>query len=688
MAKTDNIIKLLLIEDSVEEAEQIISILRNGGIAVRPARASNEAELEAALEQQTPDLIIANLGAAELGIAQVANAASRAGRDVALIATGRGLNEDKIVAAFHDGARGLALRDRPEHMQMIVRREFEALTMRRSVRRIEASLRESERRCEALLDSSRDPIAYVHEGMHVRANKAYLEIFGFDDFEDVEGMSILDMIAADDADDFKALLKRLSKGEKPPQRLNLKAQRSDGSTFDATMEFAEASYEGEPCQQITFRRQLVDVNLAQELDALRQRDLVTELFNRQHTIAQIESAATAAASGAIDQALIVLEPDNFKQVLDGVGLGNADVLLGDMAGLVRRQIGEADVAGRIGEHTFAVLLSKKNLDDTRQFGDRLRKAFDERIFEIGKQSISLTVSIGGALIGEKNANAQTLLAQAQGALRSAQAEGGNRTNVFDPAAHDKEAAEKTRHWIALIDEALATDGFVLYYQPIVSLHGAEGEFYEVLLRMKGPKGEILPGHFLPIAEQNGKLPAIDRWVIGASIRSIAERERAGHKTTFFIKLTPQSLDDQTLLAWIATQLKTARQRGDSLVFEMPESKVVTSLKPARAFVKGLEQIHCGFALEQFGSGLNSFQLLKHIPAHYLKIDRNYMAELPKHKENQEKIKEICDQAHHAGKLTVAEFVEDAASMSILFSCGVNFVQGNFLQEPEKVMAHG
>jgi diguanylate cyclase (GGDEF)-like protein/PAS domain S-box-containing protein len=571
---------------------------------------------------------------------------------------------------------------------MIVRREFEALTMRRNVRRIEAALRESERRCEALLDSSRDPIAYVHEGMHVRANKAYLEMFGFDDFEDVEGMSILDMIAADDADDFKALLKRLSKGEKPPQRLNLKAQRSDGSTFDATMEFTEASYEGEPCQQITFRRQMVDENLAQELDALRSKDLVTELFNRQHTIGQIEKAASAAASGAVDQALLLIEPDNFKQVLDGVGLGNADVMLGDMANLVRRHIGESEVPGRMGEHAFGVLVTKRNVEDTRQLADKLRKVFDERIFEIGKQSISLTVSIGGALMGEKNANAQTVLAQAQTALRTAQSEGGNRVNIFDPAALDKAAAEKTKHWIALIDEALASDGFILYYQPIVSLHGAEGEFYEVLLRMKGSKGEILPGHFLPIAEQNGKLPAIDRWVIANAIRSIAERERAGHKTTFFIKLTPQSLDDQTLLPWIAQQLKNARQRGDSLVFEMPESKVVTSLKPARAFVKGLEQIHCGFALEQFGSGLNSFQLLKHIPAHYLKIDRNYMAELPKHKENQEKIKEICDQAHHAGKLTVAEFVEDAASMSILFSCGVNFVQGNFLQEPEKVMAHG
>src|SRR5258707_5288141 len=113
MTKTENIIKLLLIEDSVEEAEQIISILRNGGIAVRPARAANEAELEAALEQQVPDVIIANLDCADLTLAHVSEAASRGGRDVAIIATGRGLNEDRIVAAFHDGAPGLALRDRP-----------------------------------------------------------------------------------------------------------------------------------------------------------------------------------------------------------------------------------------------------------------------------------------------------------------------------------------------------------------------------------------------------------------------------------------------------------------------------------------------------------------------------------------------------------------------------------------------
>ncbi|HEX4480686.1 MAG TPA: EAL domain-containing protein [Rudaea sp.] len=687
MSKQDNVIKLLLIEDSVEEAEQLISMLRNGGIAVRPARAANAAELEKQVGTSTPDIILVNLAARTLKLPDVTAAANRTGKDIAIVGVTTNVNEDTIVTAFNEGARGLALRHRAEHVQAVVKREFEGLNMRRSVRRLETSLRETERRCDALLDSSRDPIAYVHEGMHVRANKAYLEMFGFEEFEDIQGMSILDMIAPDDADDFKTLLKKLSKGEKPPQKLNLKAQRGDGTTFDAVMEFAEASYEGEPCQQISFRQQTVSVELAKELDVLRSKDLVTDLYNRQYCLAELDRVVGEAAKGRNDQAFMLIEPDNFRALLDTVGLGNADLLLGDMANLMRRHIKETDIAGRFGEHTFGVVAVGRPHDEIRQLAESLRKAFEERIFEVGKQSVNVNVSIGGTLIGEKNANSASAVNQATSSLRAAQAEGGNRINILDPNAKDKADEEKNKHWLKLVKESLQNNGFILFYQPIISLHGAEGEFYEILLRMQGPKGEIAPNFFMPVAEQYGLMPQVDRWVIANAIKALSEREKAGHKTTFFVKLTPQSLDDQTLLPWIAQRLKNARLRGDALVFEMPESKVVTSLKPARAFVTGLKQIHCGFALEQFGSGLNSFQLLKHVDANYLKLDRNFMAELPKNKENQDKIKELCDQAHHAGKLTVAEFVEDAASMSILFSCGVNFVQGNFLQEPEKVMSY-
>ncbi len=114
------------------------------------------------------------------------------------------------------------------------------------------------------------------------------------------------------------------------------------------MEFAEASYEGEACQQITFRLQTIDPNLEHELDALRSKDLVTDLFNRQHMLTQIEQATADAANGKHDQALLLIEPDNFKQVLDTIGLGNADVLLGDMATLLRKHLSASDIAGRVG----------------------------------------------------------------------------------------------------------------------------------------------------------------------------------------------------------------------------------------------------------------------------------------------------------------------------------------------------
>ena len=557
MSKPDNVIKLLLIEDSVDEAEQIISMLRNGGIALRPTRAANEAELEDLLERQPPDMILANLGSRDLPLRQAAEAVNRCGKDISMIVYGSNLTDNQVVEAFQHGARGLALQNRADHLQVIVRREFEALTMRRSVRRLENALRESERRCSDLLDSSRDPIAYVHEGMHVRANRAYLETFGYEDFEDIESMSILDMVAADDAEDFKALLKKLSKGERPPQKLNLKAQRGDGSTFDAVMEFAEAMYEGEPCQQIVFRQQAVDAVASEELEELRTKDLITDLFNRKYLTTELDRVVAAANAGTSDQALILLELDNYKTVLDGIGLGNTDLLLGDMANLMKRHLKETDIAGRLGEHTFGIIVCERNAEAVAQLTEALRKAFEERIFEVGKNSINLTISVAGSLIVESASNGNAVLDRASLTLRTIQAEGGNRARVFDPAAKDKEDAEKNRHWLKLIKDALSNDGYILFYQPVISLQGAEGEFYEVLLRMKGPKGEILPAFFMPIAEQHGLLPQLDRWVIGTAIKAIAEREQGGRKTSFFIKLSPQSLEDPGLLPWIALQLKNA-----------------------------------------------------------------------------------------------------------------------------------
>lgn len=686
MAKADNVVRIVLVEEAVEDAEHAISVVRNGGLAVRPTRAVEADQLKTALDAPQ-DLVLVSAKAKKITLSEVVAAVVKTGKDIPVLFVADSLTQEIVLKAMREGARDVLVRGVTDHFQMMVKRNFEDLQTRRGVRRLENALRESERRCTSLLDSSRDPIAYVHEGMHVYANKAYLDMFKIEGFDEIEGTPILDMVSGKDANTFKDVLRQLGKGERPPEKLNVKAQRTDGSTFDAIMELSDASIENEPCTQIVFRQQTVNADLARELDTLRRQDLVTGLLNRQAFAEELQKAVAQAAAGQTSQAMVQLEIDNYRTHLDVVGVDGSDTMLADLGQFLKGKVKPSDIVARLGDHTFGILLLGREHEQCGNFVTTLVKNLEDHVIDAGRQSLTVTGSFGMCLMSEKMSVSQEVWNKAAESCQEAMRAGGNRVVIFDPMAQEKADDAEMQKWVASIKSALTKDGFVLMYQPVVSLQGESGEFYEVLLRMNGPTGEVMPNVFLPVAEKLGLLPHIDRWVIARIIRTIAERQATGVNTTFFIKVMPQTIEDGSILPWLAQQLKTARVSGERVVFEMPESKVVTYLKQASFFQKGLEQLRCKFALEQFGSGLNSFRLLKHVNSDYVKIDRSFMADLSKSKENQEKVREIAEQARNTGRLTVAEFVEDAASMSILFSCGVNFVQGNFLQEAERVMAY-
>ena len=678
--KKDYVIKILFIENSLEEAEQIISLLRNTGIAVRPARATNVEQLQSAVNELEPDVVMFDPAVTGLGLAEAVKVLDAYGRDYSLLGLVNNFDNQVIADMFVHGVRGVASRNQPKQLIAVLQREFESLQTRRQVRRLETALRESERRCDALLDSSTDAIAYVHEGMHVRANHAYLESFGYDSFDDLLGLPVLDMIDSTNADEFKTLLRGHARQEKLPSQLSLHARRADGSTFDATVEFAPATFESEPCLQIVFRRQQVDQAVLEQL----QRDPVTGLFNRARMLTSIDDAVAAAAKGKKGQALLLVEPDNWAAIVAGIGLGKADELLAGFADRIRMLLGSDDVAGMLAEHTLGVVLDSRSDELIREWIAKLQHSISNEIFDAGTRSITVTASIGGSLLGEKNANTELLLNQASQALRTAQSLGGSKVELHDPAAREKADEERDRYWLDLLQKALTQDDFVLYHQQTISLQDAEGDYSEILLRLNGPQGEVLPGFFMPIAEKHNLTGAIDRWVLNRAISALQARESQGQQTTFFIKLTAASLQDDTLLPWLGERLRKVALKRGQLVLEMTESKVMTLLRPAQEFVNGWKKLGGRFALEQFGSGLNSFQMLNHIDADYLKIDRSYMAELPQHPESQKKIAEICQQAKELKRQTIAEWVEDATSTSLLFACGVDFVQGNFLQPPQRL----
>jgi diguanylate cyclase (GGDEF)-like protein/PAS domain S-box-containing protein len=682
MPSHDSVIRLLFVEDRLDDAEQLISQLRNGGIAVRPNRPETEEELVRLLKDQPIDLVLANHSAKTLPFEMVLAAVEGSGKDVPVIATVQSLTEDLLLSLLAAGAHAAAVRGKPNHLQHVVRDEFSALDQRRAVRRLESSLRETERRCDALIASSRDPIAYVHEGMHIRANQAYLEMFGYESFEEVEGLPLLDMIAGSDASKFKDLLKKLSKGEAPPKNLELQAQRSDGETFDAVMEFTQASYEGEPCLQIVFHQRTVDAEMAKELDVLRQRDQVTGLYNRTHFTGELDASIAAAAEGRGDQALLLVELDNYSALLNEIGLGHADELLERAARRLETSLGANTIAARFSDHGFALLARNSDHNASKSQAERVRAAFHGAIIEVGERSISPSVSIGGVQIGQKIASAQRVLVKAGECLQDAITEGGNRVLIFDPAARDRAEEERIQQWVERIKAAIAGDGFVLNYQPIISLHGDGGEVYQVLLRMRGPTGDIVkPATFFPIAEEHGLTDQIDRWVIQRAIQVIAERKREGKVTTLFVKLTPESVQDAALAAWVGVMLKQAAVPGSQLVLSVSEAKAFTNLKATQDLQRSLAKLGCALCLEQFGMGLNSFQLLTHIDAGYLKIDQGLIGDLGKNQENQKKVREIADKAKTLDKRTIAEGVQDAGSMTVLFTSSVNYVEGMFLAPP-------
>lgn len=680
MPPHDAVLRLLLVDDRIEDAEGLTSLLRNGGIAVRPHRADSPEALRRLLGQQGFDLVIAAATARDLPFESVMREVQASGKDLPVLAAIDTLSEDALLQALKLGARDIVLRHRPAQAQAVVRAEAESVGTRRAVRSLEAQLRETERRCDSLIASSRDPIAYIHEGMHIRANEAYLEMFGYESFQDIEGLSVLDLIASSNMAAFKDLLKRLSKGEMPPKQLEIKALGPNGGEFDALMEFTPASYEGEPCLQIVFRPQMVDASMAAELEALRLRDPLTGLANRAHFMSELEQAVAAAAGGRHHQALLLVEPDNYDALVSSIGMANADELLKAFCQRLEGCLDHTTVAGRVADHRFAVICKLHDHTASQARAESIRAAFQGRILEIGDRSLTLTVSIGGVQIGERNAQIEPVLSRAENCLLSAMGVGGNRVEIHDPAARDRAEEERIAAWVQRIRDAIGNDGFTLHYQPIVSLGGEPGETYEAYLRLKGAGGEIIhPGTFLPLALEQGLGPEIDRWVVHRAISVIAERQAANRATTLFVKLGPESISANAQLGEeIAAAVQAAGIPGSRLVLELHEPAVFTHLKAIQAFARTVHAAGVRLALEHFGTGLNSFQLLQHIDADVVKIDRSYITDLARNPENQAKVREFTEKARELGKICVVHYVQDAASMTVLFGIGVDYVEGDFL----------
>lgn len=236
-------------------------------------------------------------------------------------------------------------------------------------------------------------------------------------------------------------------------------------------------------------------------------------------------------------------------------------------------------------------------------------------------------------------------------------------------------------WLGRTREALDEDRLVLYSQPIVPLTGDQPS-EELLLRMIGRDGNVIsPASFLPIAEEAGLIVEIDRWVIAQAARMAAQGRRIA------VNLSGKSIDQQ-LLAYIAGELGAAGADPSNLVFELTETALLTDIKVAAEFAKGLAQLGCGLALDDFGTGFGTLSYLKLLPVQYLKIDVEFVRDLATNQTNQHLVKAIVSLAHGLEQKAIAEGVEDEETLALLREYGVDFAQGYHLGRPAPMTRPG
>ncbi|MFP4079504.1 MAG: EAL domain-containing protein [Ectothiorhodospira sp.] len=689
----DHIIRLLIIEQDLNDAEKMVSALKSAGLAVRPKQARDPDELHDQLRDHAPDVILCTLGHPALSLETVVEGNRQVGRHAPVIALTETPDTD-VVDCLEAGAHDLVQKERFDHLRHVVARAAGHQHQWRRLKGCETALRETERRCKALLDSSRDAIAYVHDGMHTYTNSAYLELFGYSDEEELEGIPLMDMVSRDDQPALKEFLRgheAMSPEDPDPgdgeaPSLDLHLTRADGTLFAAQMEFSPATIDGEPCTQILIRNRSNNTReLERQLNYLAQRDLVTGLYNRQYFIEQLQRTLGRATQGKGNASLMELRIDRFSGIREAVGVAGGDLVLADIGKVLEDAGGEGDIVARFDGEAFAILSLRWEQAEVEAFIRTLLERIANHICDVEGRSITCTASVGVARIDENAPDVNELLSRAQKACEEAGRQGsGHQMRIYRPKEGEMTQKQLDETWKERITRAIGDDRLHLLFQPIASLHGEKGERYEVFMRLLDEDGEaISPAHFLPSAERSGIATELDRWVIGHAIDRLAVQRKAGHETVFFIKITAGSLHDPAILPWILEHLKEKRIPAECVVFEMKESTVVAYLRQAKEFVKTLRSVHCGFALEDFGNGLNPFQVLHHVPAEYLKVDPSYTRNLASSQENQEALGRMTDTAHAQNRLVIAQRVEDAASLSILWGLGINYIQGNFLQPPSE-----
>jgi diguanylate cyclase (GGDEF)-like protein len=422
-----------------------------------------------------------------------------------------------------------------------------------------------------------------------------------------------------------------------------------------------------------------------ELRFLADHDSLTGLLNRRRFRAELDQYVSFTARYGGQGAVMIIDIDGLKEVNDRLGHQPGDNLIRRIAEILGERVRTTDLVARLSGDEFAVLMPQTDTSGALQLGEDLREQVAEG-FPFAAETGAATISVGITMFGAgREAGAEAVLVAADEAMYRAKEEGRNRIALFEGPDERDRSAQRGQTTSARIRDALTQNRLSLATQPIRNLASGGVERYELLLRMTGENGELLPAaSFIETAERSGMIQELDRWVVGRALEMLSERERIGVPVSLHVNLSGASLADLSVLEFIERRLDEGQADPGRCTFEITQTARVDDMEVAASFADRLTEFGCEVAIDDYGAGFGPFNYLKRFPFDVIKIDGAFVRDMPRNDADQLTVKAIVQIARGLGKQTIAEFVEDEETKRMLHEYGVDMAQGFHLGRPVDV----
>ncbi|HEX9207523.1 MAG TPA: EAL domain-containing protein, partial [Steroidobacteraceae bacterium] len=553
MAET-SAIPVVVLSRQQDPVEVINSTLRNAGQAVHCSWVRELADLADALSGPHAPQLLFLCVADDEELESAMEQRSRLASSVPALIVRESITEADLVRGLELGAQDVVTLHARTRLQAVAARELDAARLDHALHGTLASARQYRDQMKAFMTGSTDAIAHVQEGIVVDVNPAWAELFGRTEAGDLLGQPLMDLFDARSHSALKGAVVAAMQGRWSGHPLSAAAALPDGSTLTLEISLERFEFEGEQAVRLRVATQKRDLDtLATQLDEALRLDSRTGLLRR----APFFESATARASQPLKaglRAIAYLALDDVADLERDCGPVSTEDAVEAVGRRLQEQLQPGDIAGRVATHGFAILFERGNARDQEAWLARLLERIAAEPFTSGDAAIKLTCSVGSSPLPAQGDKLVRALDTAVAAQRAAAAAGGNRSVYREPTGPKSAIDEADRAWAAQIKAALMANRFRLVQQPIASLLGEGQEMFDLLVRMLDEAGqEVLPSEFLAAAERTDLMKNIDRWIVGAAMSFCAARKP--HRV--FVRLSRDSIYDQTLGAWLQQQLKAS-----------------------------------------------------------------------------------------------------------------------------------